>query len=261
MRKICALTISAWLGIMACANAAQWMNDHGAALARAYGENRVVLMNFTGSDWCASCISLRQEVFSKPEFLKFAANHLVLAEVYVARYKPQPQATWTLMQKYGVGSVPTVLLLDSKGVLIGRIGGYREGGAEAYVKAIQQAIARNQRQAPVAEPAEPLPLFGGAPTGPAPKYKDLTLKSISGSGPKRLALINNQTFALGESAKVRLGAGEVKVRCEEIREKSVVVTLDGKAERKELWLDGEQKTASTRENAGGPNSGRLRSVR
>jgi hypothetical protein len=43
-------------------------------------------------------------------------------------------------------------------------------------------------------------------------------------------------LALGESGKVRLGAGEVKVRLEEIREKSVVITIDGKPGRKELKL-------------------------
>ena len=237
MRKTCLLTLLAWTAVTPIGNAAQWMTDHGAALARGFGENRAVLINFSGSDWCAPCISLKQEVFSKPEFHAFADNHLVLCEIYVARYKPQAAATWALMQKYGVQSVPTVILLDNKGVEIGRMG-YRSGGADAYVKMLQQAIGRREPRPGNGEPTEPLPMFGGAPTGPAPKYKELTLKSISGAGAKRLALINNQTLAVGESGKVRLGNGEIKIRCEEIREKSVVVTLDGKPERKELRLQG-----------------------
>ena len=235
MRKTCLLSLLGSLCIISFGNAAQWMNDHGAAVSRGYGENRAVLISFSGSDWCPPCIALKQEVFSKPEFHAFADNNLVLCEIYVARYKPQAAATWALMQKYGVQSVPTVILLDKKGVQIGRMG-YRGGGPDAYVRSIQQAIGQVQRSSEPAEPAGPLPMFGGAPTGPAPKYKDLTLKSISGTGAKRLALINNQTLAAGESAKVRLGTGEIKVRCEEIREKSVVVTLDGKPERKELRL-------------------------
>jgi thiol-disulfide isomerase/thioredoxin len=235
MRKLCVLALLGCVGISAVANAAQWMNDHGAAVSRGFGENRAVLINFSGSDWCPSCISLKQEVFSKPEFHAFADNNLVLCEIYVARYRPQAAATWALMQKYGVQSVPAVILLDNKGGLIGRMG-YGSGGPEPYVRAIQQLIGRAQPRREVVEPTEPLPAFGGAPTGPAPKYKELTLKSISGAGTKKLALINNQTLAAGESAKVRLGAGEIKLRCEEIRDKSVVVTVDGKPERKELRL-------------------------
>ena len=79
-------------------------------------------------------------------------------------------------------------------------------------------------------------MFNGAPTSSAPKYNELTLKSISATGGKRMALINNQTLAAGESGTVRLRNGEVKVRCEEIRDASVIVTVDGQPGRRELRL-------------------------
>ena len=112
---------------------------------------------------------------------------------------------------------------------------YMDTGADAYIKAIERAAGLTD-QPPRGVRDEDAPLFSGAPTGPAPKYKELTLKSISGAGAKRLALINNATLAAGETGKVRLGAGDVKIRCEEIRDASVIVTVDGKLPRRELHL-------------------------
>jgi hypothetical protein len=62
------------------------------------------------------------------------------------------------------------------------------------------------------------------------------LKNLSGPKNRRLALINNQTFAPGESGLVRLGDGPVKVRCLEIRETSVVIQGDGQQQSRELKL-------------------------
>jgi hypothetical protein len=84
--------------------------------------------------------------------------------------------------------------------------------------------------------ARDLPLYGGAPLVPPPTYQDLELKGISGSKGRRFALINNQTFAQGESARVRLGAKEVRVRCLEIRSNSVVISLSGEEATREIFL-------------------------
>lgn len=81
------------------------------------------------------------------------------------------------------------------------------------------------RNTPAASPAQ-------SPASAA--KRDLTLNGISGGKGNRLAIINGQTLAVGESAQIRLAESQVKVRCEEIREDSVVVTVDGKPERKEL---------------------------
>ena len=52
----------------------------------------------------------------------------------------------------------------------------------------------------------------------------------SGGKGKRLALINNQSFAEGETAMIKLGDSKLKVVCKEIRDHSVLVQIDGKPE-------------------------------
>jgi hypothetical protein len=64
----------------------------------------------------------------------------------------------------------------------------------------------------------------------------LQLKGIMGPPDKRIALINNLTFAKGEEQDVRVPTGTLKIKCVDIRLKSVVVTLEGQAQEHELNL-------------------------
>jgi hypothetical protein len=70
---------------------------------------------------------------------------------------------------------------------------------------------------------------------PEPQYvKDIVLKSISGPPDRRLALINNQTLGKGETGKIKAGQKTVTVKCLEIRERSVVVQIEGIEQPKEI---------------------------
>ena len=64
----------------------------------------------------------------------------------------------------------------------------------------------------------------------------LFLKGFTGTADRRIALINNQTFAKGEEGEVKLGSGKVKIRVVEIKDKSVIIEIEGQSERKELVL-------------------------
>lgn len=84
------------------------------------------------------------------------------------------------------------------------------------------------------------PVAQGAPAAPKRNPASLlVLRGMSGSKSRRLVIINNQTFAQGESAVIQTADGNVRVTCVEIRDKSVVVAVEGQAERKELRLPGE----------------------
>lgn len=69
---------------------------------------------------------------------------------------------------------------------------------------------------------------------PVANFGNLALKGISGTVEKRLAIINNKTFEVGEEAELRINGQPVKVKCVEIREKSVVISINGVS--KELSL-------------------------
>ncbi len=117
----------------------KWYTDLDEAKAVAAKENKPLLVDFTGSDWCGYCIKLHAEVFDKPEFEEFAKNY-VLVELDFPNKKPQPPEekakNKATQAKFGVSGFPTVLLLDAKtGEAYGRQSGYGPGsGPKAYIE-------------------------------------------------------------------------------------------------------------------------------
>ena len=63
----------------------------------------------------------------------------------------------------------------------------------------------------------------------------IVLKGIAGFKNHRQAIINGRAFGVGDEQEVVAGGRAVKVRCVEIREKSVLITVDG-GEGKEIGL-------------------------
>ena len=135
------------LGLAESASAAGdgWMTDFEAAKVKAKAENKPMLLDFTGSDWCVWCIKLDKEVFGEAAFKDYAAAELVLVELdfpegkgQSAQLKAQNEA---LAKQYGVLRFPTILLLSPDGELIEKTT-YQPGGPEAYVEHIKGILAK-----------------------------------------------------------------------------------------------------------------------
>jgi thioredoxin-related protein len=116
---------SALLAFTAAADST-WLTDVAKAQAQAKAENKLVLLDFTGSDWCRWCVKLKKEVFSTPEFTEYAQKNLVLVEVDFPKHKAIPEAEKSahkaLAQKYGVRGFPTIILLDGAGKQVAQLG-------------------------------------------------------------------------------------------------------------------------------------------
>jgi len=114
-----------------------WGTDLPGALNQARMDNKLVLLDFTGSDWCPWCIKFDGEVLSTSEFASYAGNKLVLVKLDFPRHTPQDaalkQANQELYQRFNVGGYPTYILLDSSGKELGRQVGYRPGGPDAFI--------------------------------------------------------------------------------------------------------------------------------
>lgn len=122
-----------------------WKTDFETALAKAKDQNKHILVDFTGSDWCGWCIKLDKEVFSQAAFKAYAEDKLVLVEIDFPRKKDQSAELKAqnekLAEKYGIRGFPTIILLSPEGELIEKTG-YKAGGAEAYVEHIKEILAR-----------------------------------------------------------------------------------------------------------------------
>ena len=120
-----------------------WKTNLEQALAQAKKENKAVLVNFTGSDWCIWCKRLSSEVFQQKEFKNYAEKNLVLVKLDFPKNIKQSESTKlynnNLAQKYGIQGFPTILIFNSKGDLAATTG-YQPGGAANYVKHIQSFL-------------------------------------------------------------------------------------------------------------------------
>ena len=123
------------------ASAADWMTDFEAAKATAAKEKKLMLLDFTGSDWCGWCIKMKKEVFNEQAFKDYAKKNLVLVEVDFPQRKKLPAAIAkqndNLMRKYKVEGFPTYVILDSSGKEIGRQPEYLKGGPSAFIAKIE----------------------------------------------------------------------------------------------------------------------------
>ena len=98
--------------------------DLNASIARAKTENKTVLLDFTGSDWCPPCMQLQKEVLSKPEFKTYAESNLIYHVVdFPRRFQLPPDVTATnnlLAEKFSIEGFPTLIALDGNGKEIWR---------------------------------------------------------------------------------------------------------------------------------------------
>lgn len=150
MKKLAFLFISAAI-IFGCADNKSQSNGSGSGLAWtenleqaievAKNEDKNILINFTGSDWCKWCFKLDGEVFSKKKFAEYADEKLVLVKLdfpkKIKQSEEQINYNENLRRKYGVRGYPTIVLLNKNGEIV-NVTGYQPGGAEKYVEHIEK---------------------------------------------------------------------------------------------------------------------------
>ena len=122
-----------------------WLTDATKAQTQAKAEKKLVMLDFTGSDWCGWCIKLHKEVFSQPEFIEYAAKNIVAVEVDFPNKKKlseeQQKANEALSKKYSVRGYPTLIILDGDGKKVAEMG-YVKGGPKAFIAEFQSQTKR-----------------------------------------------------------------------------------------------------------------------
>lgn len=117
-----------------------WTENMKDAMAMASKEQKDLLMNFTGSDWCGWCIRLHKEVFDKAEF-SGVSKSFVLVKLDFPRKRKLPEEVKAQNEEWrkrlGVGGYPSIILADAAGRPYAKTG-YRAGGPEPYLKHLDE---------------------------------------------------------------------------------------------------------------------------
>lgn len=109
-----------------------WGSDFVEAQKLAKSSNKLILLNFSGSDWCGPCIQLKKEVFESEQFKSFAEGKLVLVRADFPRLKKNQleksqQAKNDLMaEKYNTdGKFPLTVLINAEGKVMHKWEGFQ----------------------------------------------------------------------------------------------------------------------------------------
>ena len=119
-----------------------WQTDYKKAQEEAKTGNKILLLNFTGSDWCGWCKKFDREVLLQPEFKDFARDNLIVVELDFPRGKPQTpelqKQNRELAKQYEIVGFPTIVVLNPDGQKLWRYDGYFPDGPTAFIAQLQK---------------------------------------------------------------------------------------------------------------------------
>lgn len=132
-------------------SAIKWETDFDKARQMAVSEKKLILLNFSGSDWCGPCIRLHREIFESQVFENFATDHLVLLNADFPRLKKnrlskeQQSKNELLAEKYNTeGAFPLTLLLDANGKVLYKWDGLPNGSPENFTNQVKSTVLGNK---------------------------------------------------------------------------------------------------------------------
>ena len=124
------------------------------ARARAKTSHKDILVDVTGSDWCGYCLLLEKQVFETARFKETAPKSFELVQLDFPSERKQkaeniPAETMKRRKAWKSeiesGSFPDILVLDETGRVYARTG-YRPGGAEPFMKHLEELRARRLKR-------------------------------------------------------------------------------------------------------------------
>jgi thioredoxin-related protein len=128
-----------------------WQPSFEKAKQAAREKHQLILLNFSGSDWCGPCIRMHKEIFEVDVFLKMADSTLVLFNADFPRNKKnqlektKKQENESLADKYNPeGKFPFTLLINADGKVIRSWDGLPAGGAQRFANQVKNICDANK---------------------------------------------------------------------------------------------------------------------
>ncbi|MGX5691307.1 thioredoxin family protein [Arcticibacter tournemirensis] len=121
-----------------------WSADFNESRKQAQEAHKLILVNFSGSDWCGPCIRLRKEILESSEFESYAQKKLILVRADFPRQKKnqlskeQERKNEALADMYNPeGKFPYTVLVDENGKVLKHWDGFPDLSPEQFVSQIK----------------------------------------------------------------------------------------------------------------------------
>lgn len=103
----------------------EWQPDFATAKKEAIQKHKLILLNFSGSDWCGPCIRMKKEIFQSTVFSFFADSNLVSYNADFPRNKKNQLDKKLVAQNENLadqynpdGKFPYTVLIDEEGNVV-----------------------------------------------------------------------------------------------------------------------------------------------
>lgn len=139
------------------AEAGKWTQDYDAAMALARERSLPAIIKFTGSNWCGWCKIMEHDVFSTEAFAKWADGRVVLVTIdFPSRHLSIVPKEWqsrnvVLRHKHNVNGYPTIIVINRKGEVAGRLGASRSPTVEGFIKSFEELVGEMPEKEPAAQ--------------------------------------------------------------------------------------------------------------
>jgi thioredoxin-related protein len=138
------------VGLALVFTSAGWRTDFTKAKLDAKKDNKLILLKFSGSDWCLPCIRMEKEIFAQDSFGKFAEAHLEMVNADFPRLKKNKLDNATERQNESLaeqydkdGHFPFTVLLNADGKVLKTWDGYKGEKPQDLIQQISSYAGSN----------------------------------------------------------------------------------------------------------------------
>jgi thioredoxin-related protein len=129
-----------------------WEPNFDVAKKNAKDKQQLILLNFSGSDWCGPCIRMHKEIFGDAAFLKMAAENLVMVNADFPRNKKNQlvsalkKQNEELADRYNPnGKFPFTVLINTDGKVVKSWDGLPDEDAKAFTTEVKKICDANKQ--------------------------------------------------------------------------------------------------------------------
>lgn len=124
-----------------------WGEDFEAAKQEAANDGKLLLIAFSGSDWCGWCVKMEKEIYSDKKFISRAKKNFVLVMIDNPRNKEilsdlAKKQNGAVTSQFGISGYPTTVVALPSGKEVKRFMGFQNGGVKAFLDKLAE-VAQN----------------------------------------------------------------------------------------------------------------------